>query len=370
MNRLVELADSLHTIARYLIPLGNHGLAEIAEEAAARLAVANAKAERDAARRELDEQKHGHACAMATLAEERDALQRERDEARDECERLRTTDCVGSDYIRHEAAALRKLLAGSGHETHAIDHITIAHAKAAKLIDKNAALQRAIDEAYTRWLLSSEMSTTSDSMARVLCPHATRRDGQQADRPQCPTNLTVTQGKVPTREEVMGADHAKVAAFKESLNKASEIVSEWPEWKKRYCQSPPTVAQNATVAAATPAATPQAAGVSTREMVAMAMVPHMFNQMCHGIHSGQFGWPEDWRRGLVADAFKFADEFIAEAERKAVVATGVEGPTTRELVARLAVAIRDWASLPDPVMHSCVPDVDAIIADARRGGAE
>lgn len=86
-----------------------------AEIAAARLAVANAKAERDAALslayqyppsdpynpdgvtwrqmyEMLDEkslgEKHGHACAMATLTEERAALQRAIDEAVDKWERL------------------------------------------------------------------------------------------------------------------------------------------------------------------------------------------------------------------------------------------------------------------------------------------
>lgn len=53
----------------------------------------------------------------------------------------------------------------------------------------------------------------------------------------------------------------------------------------------------------------------TREMVAREMLPHLYNQMCDGFNRGQFGWSEDWVEGLVGDAFKVADVFIAAARR-------------------------------------------------------
>lgn len=61
-----------------------------------------------------------------------------------ECARLKTTDCVGSDYIRGEAKLLRELLTGTDRETHAIDHICSAHEAAKKLKARAATLEETL----------------------------------------------------------------------------------------------------------------------------------------------------------------------------------------------------------------------------------
>ncbi len=148
--------------------------------------------------------------------------------------------------------------------------------------------QRCIDEAMAMWHKHGGL-TPGCFFADILRPEVTPT--VPANRPQCPQNLNITQGVVPTRDEVFGikpdpaavdqflaaggevlqqlfsgrkatptietvaeylksgepgnlpetlesstevpgANPAVTLAFKKSLNEASAIVAEWPAWKR------------------------------------------------------------------------------------------------------------------------------------------
>lgn len=286
---------------------------EIAD--AARLAVANAKAERDD--------------ALGALRDEaalRNGIDAERDEALARNEDYRAalkSACAERDAALARVAELEKA------RTSPPDDRAVAAARD----QRDAALyrveqvQEAIDNAAILYRLSSESSRTADQMYNALRPmlvpgsvasgnHSAPLTG--SPRPECPPNLSITQGIVPTRDEVMGApatvaenatparqpkgspvpgaDPAVTLAFKQSLNEASEIVKDWPEWKRSYCQSPPD---------------------------------------------------RDTNRDTVT-----------------------RSPTTRELVARLAEAVSNYFEDGTVTSVELVTRLRDIAADARRGGAE
>lgn len=65
--------------------------------------------------------------------------------------------------------------------------------------------QRAIDEAYAAVAFLSD--GTALTVTKILRPHATPASpvaGPATVRPQCPPNVTITQGVVPSRDEVFG----------------------------------------------------------------------------------------------------------------------------------------------------------------------
>lgn len=284
MNKLNQLADWVErqscTVEEsdYLAALLRAASAEtvghIWDLAAARLAVAaarkdamryadesnlnaearsKAEAERDAARKERDEAEKRcgelndslfqHLMEKQKIAAERDALQRERDEA------VRVLDAANDSNDRLRAAINRLEQA----ELSALAELDEANAKRdalrreldaaleqqqghacamATLAEERDALQRAIDEAYTRWLLSSEMSTTSDSMARVLCPHATRREGQQVsiDIPDFSPIMrgskaaTVAQNATPDRDKSPDTVSGSPVPTRELVARLAEVV--------------------------------------------------------------------------------------------------------------------------------------------------
>lgn len=156
-----------------------------------------------------------------------------------------------------------------------------------------AALLRAAacEQVGTEWPDSNPLAVTLEKMhnrelaaARLAVANAkAERDAalaRELERANSSAPLTGSpmpnHSETPKSSPVPGSNPAVTLAFKQSLNEASEIVRDWPAWKRDILKPDATVAENATPAAATPAATPQEAGVSTRELVArLAEVIHL-----------------------------------------------------------------------------------------------
>lgn len=142
-----------------------------------------------------------------------------------------------------------------------------------------AALLRAAacEQVGTEWPDSNPLAVTLEKMHNRELAAALARELERANSSAPLTGSPMpNHSETPKSSPVPGSNPAVTLAFKQSLNEASEIVRDWPAWKRDILKPDATVAENATPAAATPAATPQEAGVSTRELVArLAEVIHL-----------------------------------------------------------------------------------------------